>query len=108
MIEPIVIVTSFFALIVLAGIVLVAYLWNAYNNLSVENKRLQGQVETLLKVLEHYLKSEKENTPSREHELQIERVLEEIKQLRTPTNGVSISQSNVRVGQDMAGGNVQR
>jgi hypothetical protein len=114
-VEPITVVSVVFGIVSLSGLGLIAYLWNGYGELQAENERLQGEVSTLLGLLERYLKAEQQTTLSPARRDSLDEILFEIRQLRssnvtttnTTTNTTTIGQS-AQVGQAASGtGNAQ-
>jgi hypothetical protein len=114
-VEPITIVSLVFGLVSLAGLGLIAYLWNGYGDLQKENERLQAEVATLLGLLERYLNAEKLTALSPARRDSLDEILFELRQLRsqnvtttnTTTNTTTIGQS-AQVGQAATGaGNEQ-
>lgn len=101
--DAIVVVTGIFGVTIIAGIVLIAVLWSAYGDLRDENERLQGEIGTLLELLERYLRSEKQITQNPSREEKLDEILMELRHLRAAnSNGISIG-AGASVGQVSAG-----
>lgn len=106
-VEPLTIVSSVFGVVTVAGILLIAYLWNGYNSLQVENERLQAQITTLLSLLEHYLAAEKQVAQNPVRQGILDEILAEVRKLQqqAPRGDVNVSLigQGADVGQAAAG-----
>jgi hypothetical protein len=101
-VEPITVVSLVFGVISLAGLGLIAYLWNAYGDIQEENRRLQTEVATLLGLLERYLNAEKSTALSPARRDSLDEILFEIRQLRsqsTTTTNTTNTTNTTTIGE---------
>jgi hypothetical protein len=100
-VESLTVVSLVFGVVIISGIGLIAYLWNAYNNLQVENDRLQAQITTLLRLLEHYLSAEKQAAVSPFRRDLLEEILSEVRNLQRQGPRGDWNVTNISGGSDV-------